>query len=35
VYVGGKPVIEDGCHLLQPEIVEQFAAVQRKLWGSS
>jgi formimidoylglutamate deiminase len=35
VYVGGKPVIEDGWHPLQPGIVEQFAAVQRKLWGSS
>jgi formimidoylglutamate deiminase len=34
VFVAGKPLIEEGRHPLQPEIVEQFAAVQRKLWGS-
>jgi formimidoylglutamate deiminase len=35
VCVGGQAVIEEGIHALQPEIVERFAAVQRKLWGSS
>jgi formimidoylglutamate deiminase len=35
VYVGGKPVIEEGRHRLQAEIIDRFAAVQRRLWGSS
>ncbi len=34
VYVGGKPVIEDGHHPLQAEIVERFRAVERRLWGA-
>jgi formimidoylglutamate deiminase len=35
VFVGGRPVIEEGRHPLQEEIVEQFAAVQAKLWSAS
>jgi formimidoylglutamate deiminase len=34
VYVGGNPVIRDGCHALEHEIVERFVAVQRRLWSS-
>lgn len=33
VFVGGKPVIEDGRHPAQSEIVQSFAALQRKLWS--
>ncbi len=32
VYVGGKPVIQDGRHVHQEEIVERFNGVQRRLW---
>jgi formimidoylglutamate deiminase len=35
VYVGGKPVISESRHAFQPEIIERFAAVQRKLWASA
>ncbi len=34
VYVSGRPVIEDGRHPLEEEIVERFAKVQKKLWNS-
>ncbi|HEX8492292.1 MAG TPA: formimidoylglutamate deiminase [Pyrinomonadaceae bacterium] len=33
VCVGGKLIIEDGRHALEREIVERFAALQRKLWN--
>jgi formimidoylglutamate deiminase len=33
VFVGGRPVVEDGRHPLQQEIVARFTEVQRKLWG--
>jgi len=33
VFVGGKAIIQEGRHALQPEIVERFAAVQRRVWG--
>jgi formimidoylglutamate deiminase len=32
VYVGGEPVIQDGRHPLQDEIVRRFNKTQRKLW---
>jgi formimidoylglutamate deiminase len=32
VFVGSKQVIEDGKHLLQEEIISDFATLQRKLW---
>jgi formimidoylglutamate deiminase len=32
VYVGGEPVIQDGRHPLQDEIVRGFNETQRKLW---
>jgi formimidoylglutamate deiminase len=35
VYVNGKAVIEAGGHPLQAEIVERFAKVQERLWGSA
>jgi formimidoylglutamate deiminase len=34
VIVGGHRIVEEGRHRLQGEIVKQFAAVQRKLWGA-
>jgi formimidoylglutamate deiminase len=33
VVVGGKPVIEDGQHTAQGEIVRSFAGLQRRLWS--
>jgi formimidoylglutamate deiminase len=33
VYVAGRCVVEGGRHVRQEEIVQRFAAVQRKLWG--
>jgi formimidoylglutamate deiminase len=32
VYVAGKPVIQDGLHRDQEEIVRRFTALQRRLW---
>jgi formimidoylglutamate deiminase len=32
VFVGGRAVVEEGRHRAQDEIVENFAALQRKLW---
>jgi cytosine/adenosine deaminase-related metal-dependent hydrolase len=32
VCVAGELVVQDGRHLLQEEIVREFAEVQRKLW---
>ncbi|MBV9211771.1 MAG: amidohydrolase family protein, partial [Acidobacteria bacterium] len=32
VFVGGKRIVEDGRHPLQDEIVESFAALQKRLW---
>lgn len=33
VVVGGKRIVADGKHAQQEEIVERFAALQKKLWG--
>jgi formimidoylglutamate deiminase len=33
VTVGGQPVLEQGQHRSRPEIVQRFAALQRKLWS--
>ncbi len=33
VVVGGKPVVSEGRHLIQEEVVERFAELQKKLWG--
>ena len=33
VVVGGKPIVEDGRHARQEEILERFKALQKKLWG--
>jgi formimidoylglutamate deiminase len=33
--VGGREVLTDGRHPLQVKIVQRFAAVQKKLWGSA
>ncbi len=33
VYVGGNPVVEDGRHHTQREIIERFAALQKRLWS--
>lgn len=34
VCVGGKLIIRDGRHALGEEIVQEFAAIQRNLWGT-
>ena len=33
VVVGGKPVVSEGQHLIQEEIVERFKELQKRLWG--
>ncbi|HEX8772785.1 MAG TPA: formimidoylglutamate deiminase [Pyrinomonadaceae bacterium] len=33
VFVGARPVIEDGRHVAAPEIVQKFAGLQRRLWS--
>ena len=35
VFVGGRPVIEEGHHPQQEDIVARFESVQAKLWGAS
>ncbi|MGZ5434650.1 MAG: formimidoylglutamate deiminase [Pyrinomonadaceae bacterium] len=32
VAVGGKPIVSDGQHLIQEEVVERFGALQKRLW---
>lgn len=33
VVVGGKPIVSEGQHLIQEEVVERFNNLQKKLWG--
>ena len=33
VVVGGKPIVSEGQHLIQEEVVERFAELQKRLWG--
>ena len=33
VVVGGKPIVSDGQHLIQEEVVERFKDLQKRLWG--
>ncbi|HYY56490.1 MAG TPA: hypothetical protein VE842_04105, partial [Pyrinomonadaceae bacterium] len=33
VFVGGRPVLEEGRHRDHLEIVQRFAALQRRLWS--
>ena len=33
VVVGGKPIVSEGQHLIQEEVVERFADLQKRLWG--
>jgi formimidoylglutamate deiminase len=33
VVVGGKPIVSEGRHLNQEEIVARFNTLQKKLWG--
>jgi formimidoylglutamate deiminase len=33
VVVGGKPIVSEGQHLIQEEIVERFNDLQKKLWS--
>ena len=33
VVIGGKPVVSEGQHLIQEEVVEKFNELQKKLWG--
>jgi formimidoylglutamate deiminase len=32
VVVGGKPIVSEGQHLVQQEVVERFSELQKKLW---
>jgi formimidoylglutamate deiminase len=33
VVVAGKPIVSEGRHLIQEEVTERFADLQKKLWG--
>jgi formimidoylglutamate deiminase len=33
VVVGGKPIVSEGQHMIQEEVVERFNELQRRLWG--
>ena len=33
VIVGGKPIVSEGQHLIQDDVVERFNELQKKLWG--
>jgi formimidoylglutamate deiminase len=33
VVVGGKPIVSEGQHLIQEEVIERFTDLQRRLWG--
>jgi formimidoylglutamate deiminase len=33
VVVGGKPIVSEGQHLIQEEVVERFAELQQRLWS--
>jgi len=33
VVSGGRPIVSDGQHLLQEEVVERFNELQKRLWG--
>ena len=33
VVVGGRPIVSEGQHLIQEEIVERFGELQRRLWS--
>jgi formimidoylglutamate deiminase len=34
VFVNGEPVIEEGHHRCEEQIVQEFARLQKRLWGS-
>ena len=33
VIVGGKPIVSEGTHLIQEEVIERFNQLQKKLWS--
>ena len=33
VVVGGKPIVSEGQHLIQEQVVERFNELQKRLWG--
>ncbi len=33
VVVGGTPIVSDGQHLIQDDVIERFKELQKKLWG--
>jgi formimidoylglutamate deiminase len=33
VAVGGKPIVSDGQHLIQEEVLDRFGELQKRLWG--
>jgi formimidoylglutamate deiminase len=32
VVIGGKPVVSEGRHLIQEEVIERFSDLQKRLW---
>ena len=35
VYVGGLPKLQEGRHVSQEDIIQEFTGVQRRLWGKA
>jgi len=33
VVIGGKPIVSEGQHLIQEDVVERFKELQKRLWG--
>jgi formimidoylglutamate deiminase len=33
VVIGGKPVVSEGRHLIQDEVIERFNELQKRLWN--
>jgi formimidoylglutamate deiminase len=33
VFVGGKPIVSEGQHLIQEEVIERFNELQKRLWS--
>jgi formimidoylglutamate deiminase len=33
VVIAGKPIVSEGRHLIQEEVIEQFNALQKRLWS--
>jgi hypothetical protein len=33
VVIGGKPIVSEGRHLVEEEVVERFNDLQKRLWS--